>query len=255
MQRFVRQWELLVPVAFNLSFKRRGISESVRKSAIDADAPSLAKSVGQVSSYQATLWASSVTRKTMIYENNTLFKSTQKTITTTPVMRKRTVRVGINALTIICILGAVGGAFQAVNTEPDHSPETSFYIATENRSGGLVASEYPRTLPTNSTTDPVVVGVRNHLPSDQQYTLEVRVQEMTVASNSTQVARQQTIYSSTVAVSGNDRTLTDIELTAPFDGSDLRVAFLLYQSEPTGEPTVSEAYRSTYFWVNGTTSR
>lgn len=169
-------------------------------------------------------------------------------------VRKRTVRVVINVLTIVCILAAVGGVFQAVNTQSDHSPETGFYIMTENQSGSLTASDYPRTLPTNDTTDPIVVGVRNYMPSEQQYTLQVRVQDMRIEGNSTEISRQQTIYSETVSVNGNERTLTDVGLTAPFEGTDLRVAFLLYQSEPTDGSSVSDAYRSTYFWANGTAS-
>lgn len=170
-------------------------------------------------------------------------------------MRKRTVRVIFNALTIICILAAIGGTFQAVNTQPDHSPDTSLSILTENPDGELVAAGYPRNLPTNNSTAPVTVGVRNYLPSDQQYTLEVRVQNVSIRNDSTRVSNQQTIYSSTVSVDGNGRALTRVGLTAPFEERSLRVAFLLHQSDQPGESSVSEAYRSTYLWVNGTVSR
>lgn len=168
-------------------------------------------------------------------------------------MRKQTAHGVINVLTLLCVIAAVGGTLHVLNTEPEHDPETELYILTESENGTQVVSEYPRTLPVNGS-ESVVVGIQNHLPEERQYMLEVRVQDMNTDGENITVERQQTIVSRQITVDANEQSRVDVGLTAPFEATDLRVAFLLDRSDGGSDTSVSDAYRSTYFWVNQTAS-
>jgi uncharacterized membrane protein len=167
-------------------------------------------------------------------------------------MRDERTRTVINALTVVCLVVAVGGAIHPPPTSGTHDPETELYLLTENEGGDLEASGYPRSLPTNDSTRSVFVGVRNHLPSPTEYVLRVQLQSVSFGEETLTVERRTEVASQRLTVDGNGQTTTPVELSAPPDTNASRIVFLLYRSDPPTNATTDSAHRHVHYWLNET---
>jgi uncharacterized membrane protein len=159
-------------------------------------------------------------------------------------------------LSMVFALSSLGYGLMAPAVDEQY---TNFYVVTEDGAGELVAADYPVNL-TEEGFDEIVVGVDNHEGRDVQYHVVVQLQRVGDAdAGELRVLDREEVARTTLSVPENEsgRTMTDVDTPAPaMDGEGpLRLVYLLYEGEVSGEPTIETAYRSLYLWVEADDTR
>ena len=159
------------------------------------------------------------------------------------------VDTALNVVLLLSVCLAAGSVAYAVTVPPDGESFTEFYLLTENKSGELVAEDYPENLTTGEPRS-IVVGIGNQEEQPTNYTVVTELQRVRIEGNRTVVTDRRELDRFRRRVGVNEtiqlqRQLTATELT----GQRLRLQFRLYKGTPSGE---SPPYRETHLWVNVT---
>lgn len=172
----------------------------------------------------------------------------------------------LNVALVASVLLATSSVGYAVLVPQQGEQFSEFYLLTEGDDGELVADNYP----TEFTVDegrPLVVGIGNQEHERTEYTVVSKLQrvrvgnlsESVVRSNaSTEVANYSTVTRSErlgtfgQTLDHNETSHIQRTVTPTFEGTNLRLLFLLYRGSPPQDPTIDNAYRETHLWVNVT---
>lgn len=149
------------------------------------------------------------------------------------------------------ILFAVGTFGFAILSPPDGETYTEFYVLSEDEDGELVAADYPDTF-TPGEPQQLHVGVENYEGEPQDYVVVVQLQRIEETDEGSVVTARRDIDRYSVALEHEEAWVTERQLTVPsgWEGTDLRLKFLLYEGEVSGTPTSDTAYHDLHIWID-----
>ncbi|WP_135366456.1 DUF1616 domain-containing protein [Halosimplex halophilum] len=157
----------------------------------------------------------------------------------------------LNVALVASVLLATSSVGYAVLVPQQGEQFSEFYLLTEGDDGELVADNYP----TEFTVDegrPLVVGIGNQEHDRTEYTVVSQLQRVRVANNESTVQRSERLSTFGTTLAHNETYHTQRTVTPTFEGTNLRLLFLLYRGSPPEDPTIDNAYRETHLWVNVT---
>jgi len=155
-----------------------------------------------------------------------------------------TVLVGIAALLAVSAL--VVGLLVPANAEA----YTGLQLLTTGENGTLVADGYPESIPANGSAA-LTVAVQNREREPVDYSVVVQLQRVESGEDLTVTERREvTTFHNTVPANGTWERPHRVR--PPMTGDELRLTYLLYRDEVPDQPSVDNAYRHTYIWVNVT---
>lgn len=152
----------------------------------------------------------------------------------------------LNVLLVLALVLAIGSVGYVALVPQADEQYTEFYLATAD-DGELTVGEYPTTFQTNEG-EPIVVNIANQEYETVTYTVVVQLEEADRATGERESVTELDRFETTLGHDETVRTERTIQPTAA--GSDLRLTFLLYQSEPPADPTRENAYRETHLWID-----
>lgn len=160
----------------------------------------------------------------------------------------------LGGLLVLALVLAVSSAAYTVATPAQDESYSEFYLLTESEDGELVADGYPENFTTSESAS-LVVGVRNHEHRPQRYTVVVELQRTTLSDDEMRVNEAETLGRyQTGRLSDTETWQRTHQVTPTLTGDRLRLTYLLYRGDPPADPTVENAYRELYLWVNVTES-
>ncbi|MFH5801177.1 DUF1616 domain-containing protein [Haladaptatus sp. CMAA 1911] len=149
-------------------------------------------------------------------------------------------------LSLLLALGSVGYVTMVPNQGESFS---EFYLLTKNESGQFVADDYPTNF-TQGESKPLYVGIGNHEHQQEDYTVVVRLQRVTVKNNSTQVQTTRELKRFQTTLDANSTWRKRHTIAPPITGTRLRLQYLLYKDQLPANPSEQSAYRELHLWVN-----
>jgi uncharacterized membrane protein len=162
--------------------------------------------------------------------------------------RETTIAVAVTLLVVLSVV-AVSTAIAVPKNGEEY---TELYLLSEDpESGQLTAGNYPATLPPGEPRE-IHVGIGNRESVPVDYTVVVELQRLETVGEERIVVEEAELDRFTATVEAGERTRLGREVVADpgLTGSDLRLAFLLYEDTPPSEPSVSNAYREVHLWVS-----
>lgn len=122
----------------------------------------------------------------------------------------------------------------------EEKSSTEFYILGSEGTAENYPTEY--ILGENGT---LIVGIVNHEQKPVNYTMEVMLEETPLPLP----ADWKNVY-----LENNETLEKVVTITPPFEGTDMRLAFLLYNEDEknTFEDNISVPYRNLNLWINVT---
>lgn len=134
----------------------------------------------------------------------------------------------LTIILVISILASVVTLIYVVVTPKQGEQFTEFYILG---SGGM-ADDYPVNY-TLGDSGKVIIGVVNHEYEDVNYTIDIQLE-----NQSLQTTQE-------VNLEHNQTWEQPITVTPPFNGTDMKLQFLLYKNG-----NYTESYRDLHLWIN-----
>jgi len=152
------------------------------------------------------------------------------------------------ALSVLVAMTTVG---YAVLVPHEGEKFSELYLLTETDNGDLVADEYPTEFTVGEERE-LIVGVGNNEYEPTSYSVVVQLQRVTATNESATVlaSRQLAVYQNRLG--HNESWNRRHTVSPPFEGTDLRLQYLLYKGEPPSDPRDDTAYREVHLWVNVT---
>ncbi|KTG11026.1 hypothetical protein AUR64_07630 [Haloprofundus marisrubri] len=159
-----------------------------------------------------------------------------------------------NVVLAAALVFSVGTVAYSVSTDAQGEQYTELYVLNASESGQPDASTYPDELVVGEPTR-LLAGVENHEGTAQAYTLVVQLQRVDAGTDSesepTVVESQRVARINRSLDSGEQwqiphRVVPDERVS----GERVRLTYLLYRGDAPQQPTVENAYRTTYIWVS-----
>ncbi|WP_415383283.1 DUF1616 domain-containing protein [Halosimplex sp. TS25] len=157
----------------------------------------------------------------------------------------------LNVVLVASVLLATSSVGYAVLVPQDGERFSEFYLLTETDDGDMVADNYPTEF-TVGEGRPLVVGIGNEEHERTDYTVVSQLQRVEVSNNSTTVVRAERLATFGQTLGHNQTWHTQRTVTPTFEGTNLRLLFLLYRGSPPDDPSIDNAYRETHLWINAT---
>lgn len=153
--------------------------------------------------------------------------------------------VALALATVVAL--ATGGYALAVPT--DGETYTTMSLLTEGADGDLVAGDYPTTLaPGESAT--FVVGIENAEQREVTYTVVAVLQQVDRGGGGTTVTDQEELGRFSETLAAGESLERPLQVAPTLTGEDLRLTYLLYTGDAPADPTVEDAYRHVYVWLD-----
>ena len=157
----------------------------------------------------------------------------------------------LNVVLVLSILLATSSVGYAVLVPQQGEKFTEFYLLTETDDRDLVADNYPTEF-TVGEGQPLVVGIGNQEHEQTRYTVVSQLQRVRIEDNSSTVLRSERLATFGQTLDHNETWHTRRTVTPTYEGTNLRLLFLLYRGTPPEDPSIDNAYRETHLWVNAT---
>jgi uncharacterized membrane protein len=173
----------------------------------------------------------------------------------------------LNVVLVFSIVLATASVGYAVAVPKQGEQFSELYLLTEGEDG-LVADDYPTEFVAGEPRS-LVVGIGNHEHETIQYTVVAEIQrveierenvstpEGTVVNDSAGVRNVSISVLETREVARfepeldhNETWTRPHEVETTLTGDRLRLTYMLYRGDPPADPTVDDAYRSVWLWVN-----
>lgn len=158
---------------------------------------------------------------------------------------KRRDRV-LNLALAVLVVSAFAGFGYAVAVPRTGETFTEFSLLTRNESGDLVADGYPAQFAPGESRE-VVVAVGNHEHEPVTYTVVVELQRLRPDGST---AEQAELDRFDLRVAPEETRYYDHAVRPGMRGTDLRLLYLLYTSDPPPDPSRANAYRSVHIWIS-----
>ncbi len=147
-------------------------------------------------------------------------------------------------LVVLFVLSSVAYAMVPVQ----QNGYTELYLL-QSGGGEPVSEEYPDEL-TVGEEQPLIVGIGNEEGATTTYTVVVQLQEVETDGSETSVQSASELDRFEVTLEDGETVEDERAVVTDRTGENLRLTYLLYIGEPPDSPDGSEAYRSTYVWVD-----
>ncbi|MFC6731905.1 MULTISPECIES: DUF1616 domain-containing protein [unclassified Haladaptatus] len=154
------------------------------------------------------------------------------------------VDVALTLVLVVAVVGSLAGLGFALVSPQSGEAYTDFQLLTEEN-GQLIAGGYPTELTRNQPAA-LVFAVSNFEGEAATYTVVVQLQRVNAEGQVTNAAELDRFEGT---VQAGDRWVLPHTVTPTVAGDDLRIAYLLYKSDPPATPSQSNAYRQLYIWV------
>lgn len=159
----------------------------------------------------------------------------------------RTIR--LLRLTIVITFIVLGAsAANLVVQPPEEEPDTEFYILGSDNSGDPTAGRYVESF--RSTNGSIYFGIEHRLDTTQQYTLIVQLQQAYEVDESIIIVERMNVKSIQVRVSPETTEVRRMAVDRPIDRQYSRAVFLVFLGPAPQNPSIENAHRSTYIWLN-----
>ncbi|MFP8953658.1 DUF1616 domain-containing protein [Natrialbaceae archaeon A-arb3/5] len=145
------------------------------------------------------------------------------------------------AIAIGFTLLLASAAFAFVNPA-QHDGFTEFSVETENVTGDT-ETMYESTYAHGETAD-VTVSITNREHESQTYTTVALLERVSDEDGSPSVEERTELARESTTVDDGATGEQPLEITPSMQGDDLRLTLLLYEDEPSEEPTEDDAYRT-----------
>jgi uncharacterized membrane protein len=159
--------------------------------------------------------------------------------------------LGLNVLLVLSIVVATSSVGYAVAVPQQGESFSELYLLTESPDGDLVADDYP-TEYTVGEGRQLVVGIGNQEHEETEYTVVVQLQRVRVADNETSVLRRDRLSVFGASLTHNESWHRQHAVVPTFEGTGLRLQYLLYRGDAPETPRTGNAYRENHLWVNVT---
>ena len=144
------------------------------------------------------------------------------------------------AIAVGLVLLLASSGFALANP-PQHDGFTELSVETKNVTGEI-DTMYDSTY-TAGASQELTVTITNQEHETRRYTTVVLLQRVSSEGDSVTVHESTALDKEAVTVADGESTRQPLEITPTMQGSDLRLAVLLYEGDPPAEPTADNAYR------------
>lgn len=156
---------------------------------------------------------------------------------------------GLNVLLVASILLATSSVGYAVVVPQQGESFSEFYLLTETDDGELVADDYPTEF-TEGERRSLILGVSNQEHEPTNYSVVVQLQAVRFADNTSTVTRSDRLRTFDLQLDHNETWQRSHTVRPSFQGTELRLTYLLYRGSAPRNPTVNNSYREVHLWVN-----
>lgn len=163
---------------------------------------------------------------------------------------KSPIDTAVSVLLIVSVL-VVGGIIVSDAVTPSQTASTDLFLLAPNSTGPPEATKYPTEL-VHGEPQPVIVGATNHGEKPANYTVLVVLQRIDRANGTVTITAQTRLDRFALRVRSNKTVHERREVVPTMVGSHLRLAFLLYRTQPPTNPSLENAYREVHLFVNVT---
>lgn len=156
----------------------------------------------------------------------------------------------LNAVLLVLVVLSAGGFGFHLATVDNQEQYTEFYLLSESdENGTLVADDYPTKF-TAGEPQALHVGITNQERQRVTYTVVVKLQTIETVDRQRTVTSARELDRFAVTVDPNETARQPHQVTPVTVGTDHRLTYLLYRGDPPAEPTVDNAYRTVYHWID-----
>ncbi|OAQ54438.1 hypothetical protein HTG_02500 [Natrinema mahii] len=155
--------------------------------------------------------------------------------------------VAVNVVLVVSMLLALTTVGYALVAPQDGEQYTSLRLLTEDDTGELVASGYPSEIEPGDAV-PLVIAVENREGADEDYTAVVQEQRL----EGDEVVERSELQRIDYNVSAGGTAYADRTLSPEAEAGSIRITVLLYDGDVPETPTIDNAYRHGYVWVDVT---
>lgn len=159
----------------------------------------------------------------------------------------------LNVVLLISVLLAIGSAAYVLTAPKPSDAHTEFYLLTENESGELVASDYPRDFE-RGVGQELVVGITNQEHADRSYSVVTVLQRVRIGNDTIDVLASRELQRYTTRLAHGEQWRERHTVTPTMTGDRLRLAYLLYEGEVPAEPGFNNADDLVFIWINVTSA-
>ncbi|QIO24097.1 DUF1616 domain-containing protein [Haloarcula sp. JP-L23] len=159
----------------------------------------------------------------------------------------------ITAVLVVSLIVAVSTVGWAVTFPQEGESFTEFYLLTESETGELVPEDYPTEYSVGEERR-LIVAVSNQEHRRVEYSVLVRLQNVRVENNSTTVLRSKRLDEFHRTLAPNETWRHHHTIAPTFEGTHLRLQYLLYRGGVPSNPNAESAYRDVHLWVNVTSN-
>lgn len=167
----------------------------------------------------------------------------------------------LNVVLLLSVLLAVSSVAYAAFVPTTGEQFTEFSVLTEDKTGELVAADYPMAFERGEARS-AVLDVRNQEHKPVTYTVVVAIHRVdfqraqpegpTANVTDLSVIERRTLDRREVSLAHNETWQRQYNIRPQIVGENLRLTFLLYQGNAPTLPTVEDADRELHLWVNVT---
>lgn len=164
----------------------------------------------------------------------------------------------LNILLIISIATASATMAYAILTPEMEPSYTNMAILTENETGELVYSDYPKNISTENR-EQLQVKIDNHEGEKTKYTLVIMRQKIIESKSSSKVMKEEVISRKRLSIASNETWITTLSLQPALQegnqGGQSRLTFLLYKGDEPEQISINNSYRHLYLWFESSDSK
>lgn len=154
----------------------------------------------------------------------------------------------LNAVLTVAVLLAVATAGFAFAAPAEGESYTTFALFTD-QGGELVAGGYPSELTYREPTS-LVASVENHEGHAVDYTAVIVLQQVDTSGDEVTVVDQQELDRLRATVDAGATWQPRHQVVPRTSGEDMRLTYLLYTGDVPSNPSVENAHRHLYLWVD-----
>jgi uncharacterized membrane protein len=154
----------------------------------------------------------------------------------------------LNAVLLVLVVLSAGGFGVHLATAENQERYTEFSLLSASPNGTLVADDYPTEF-TAGEPQTLHVGVTNHERQTVSYTVVVKLQTVEIVDERRTITRERELDRFSTTLDHTESVQRPHQVAPVTVGSDLRLTYLLYRGDPPAEPTVDNAYRTVYHWI------
>lgn len=167
--------------------------------------------------------------------------------------RDPTVRAEVMLASLIAVgaIVAAGSGMYAITVPSDEPGFTEFSLLTGNRTGALVANDYPTEFETGEEKS-LVVRTTNKEHEPRRYTVVARLQRQVDRNGTSRFVTVQRLTQFSFEADPNESATYHHTIEPEVTGERLRLQYALYRGAPPANETGTAPYRELHYWITVT---